>query len=66
MMARRPALSTGEAAALASCHATTILRAIERGELHAYRLGPHGDHRIEAAALAKWLRPAHDPEEPAP
>lgn len=28
--ARRPSLSTGEAAAVASCHPTTILRAIQR------------------------------------
>jgi excisionase family DNA binding protein len=62
-MARRPAMSTGEAAALASCHPTTILRAIERGELRAYRLGPHGDHRIEAAALEEWMRPATEENE---
>jgi excisionase family DNA binding protein len=50
-------MSTGEAAALASCHPTTILRAIQRGDLQAVRLGRHGDYRIEAEALARWLRP---------
>ena len=30
---------------MASCHPTTILRAIQRGELPAVRLGCHGDHR---------------------
>jgi excisionase family DNA binding protein len=54
-------LSTGSAAALASCHRTTILRAIERGELQAVRLGRTGDYRVDAAALAAWLRPGHDP-----
>lgn len=51
-------LTTGTAAQLASCHRTTILRAIERGELEAVRLGEHGDHRIRAESFEEWLRPA--------
>jgi len=61
---RRPLISTGAAAAVAACHPTTILRAIERGELEAVRLGRRGDHRVYVDALNKWMRPAgHDPEE---
>lgn len=56
-------MSTGAAAALASCDRTTILRAIQRGELEAVRLGRTGDYRIPTDALAAWLKPAHDPEE---
>jgi excisionase family DNA binding protein len=51
-------LTTGTAARLAACHPVTILRAIERGELEAVRLGPSGDHRIAPEALEEWLRPA--------
>jgi excisionase family DNA binding protein len=51
-------LTTGAAAQLASCHRTTILRAIERGELEAVRLGRAGDYRIAPEALEEWLRPA--------
>lgn len=50
-------MSTGAAAALASCHRTTILRAIERGELEAVRLGRSGDFRIAPDELERWLRP---------
>jgi excisionase family DNA binding protein len=55
---RRPLLTTGAAAAVASCHRTTILRAIQAGELEAVRLGQHGDHRIPVDALERWLTPA--------
>ena len=63
MALRRSLVSTGEAAARASCHRTTILRAIERGELRALRLGAHGDYRIPRESLEQWLRPAHRNEE---
>jgi excisionase family DNA binding protein len=56
-------MSTGEAAALASCHPTTILRAIQRGELQAVRLGRRGDHRIHRQALEEWMRPATEENE---
>lgn len=42
----RPLIRTGAAAAVAGCHPTTILRAIERGELEAVRLGRRGDHCV--------------------
>lgn len=54
---RRRLLTTGAAAAAAGCSRATVLRAIERGELPAFRLGRHGDHRIEAEALEHWLQP---------
>ena len=63
-IARRSPLSTGEAAALVACHPTTVLRAIERGELPAFRLGHNGDHRIRREALEKWLRPTTQEETP--
>lgn len=37
---------------------TTILRAIQAGELEAARLGRAGDFRIAPEALTAWLRPA--------
>ena len=55
--ATRRFLTTGTAAELAACHRTTILRAIERGELEAVRLGQHGDHRIRAESFEQWLTP---------
>ena len=51
-------LTTGTAAQLASCHRTTILRAIERGQLEAMRLGPTGAHRIPFESFEEWLQPA--------
>jgi excisionase family DNA binding protein len=55
---RRRLFSTGAAARVAGCHPVTILRAIERGELAALRLGPRGNHRVPADELARWLQPA--------
>jgi len=55
---RRLLISTGAAASVAGCHPTTILRAIERGELEAVRLGRKGDHRVPVDALNDWLRSA--------
>jgi excisionase family DNA binding protein len=51
------------AAALAACHPLTIRRAIQAGALEAVRLGEHGDFRIPADALDRWLRPAHPESE---
>jgi excisionase family DNA binding protein len=57
-------LTTRGAARLAGCDSATVRRAIARGELEALRLGKRGDYRIPAASFDRWLRPAHDPEEP--
>ena len=54
---RRSLISTGTAAGVAACHRTTILRAIQRGELEAVRLGQRGDYRIPPEALLAWLHP---------
>ena len=57
-------MSTGAAAASPSCDRTTILRAIQRGELEAVRLGRTGDYRIPTDALAAWLSPPTTPRRP--
>jgi len=56
-------LSTGAAARIAGCHPVTVLRAIERGELAAVRLGEHGHYRIAREDFQGWLRPTATPEE---
>jgi excisionase family DNA binding protein len=53
----RRSLSTGAAARRAGCHPTTVLRAIDRGELPAHRLGSHGHYRIAPEQLEAWLLP---------
>ena len=58
----RRSLSTGAAARLASCHRTTILRAIARGDLRARRLGPTGDFRVPVDELDAWLQPTNGEE----
>ena len=57
-------ISTGTAARLVGCDASTVRRAITRGELDAYRLGRRGMYRIDVAALRDWARSAHEPKEP--
>ena len=54
---------TGTAARLVGCHPATVRRAIERGDLEAFRLGPRGAHRITLDALQQWARSSHDPQE---
>jgi excisionase family DNA binding protein len=55
---RRRLFTTADAARAAGCSQATILRALQRGELEGFRLGPSGDHRVPSDALARWLRPA--------
>lgn len=55
---RRRLLTTGAAAVVAACDRSTIVRAIERGELEAVCLGTAGNYRIPAEALERWLQPA--------
>ena len=59
---RRP-LSTGAAARRAGCDRATVRRAIERGELVGFRLGPHGHYRVSRQSLQEWLRPPNESEE---
>ena len=56
-------LSTGAAARIAGCHPITVLRAIERGELPAIRLGEHGHYRIAREDFQGWLRPTTTQED---
>ena len=56
-------LSTGAAARIAGCHPITVLRAIERGELPAVRLGEHGHYRITREDFQEWLRPTETLED---
>jgi excisionase family DNA binding protein len=39
-----------------------VWRAIERGELPAFRLGEHGAYRIAPEELEAWLQPTTDEE----
>jgi excisionase family DNA binding protein len=57
-------LSTGAAARVAGVHPTTVLRAIQRGELPAHRLGRRGHHRIDREELERWLQPTTRGEKP--
>jgi hypothetical protein len=55
---------TGTAARLAPCHPATVRRAIERGDLEAFRLGPRGAWRITPDALHRWRRTPQAGENP--
>ena len=57
-------ISTGTAARLLGCDASTVRRAITRGELDAYRLGRRGMYRLDPAALHTFKRSAYSPQEP--
>jgi excisionase family DNA binding protein len=58
----RRSLSTGAAARRVGCHPTTVLRAIQRRELEAVRLGARGNYRISREALEAWLQQTHGGE----
>lgn len=61
-------LTTGEAARLCGVHFRTVLRWIQRGLLHAYKLPGRGDHRVAASELRRFMRengiPEHDTQLP--
>jgi excisionase family DNA binding protein len=61
----RRTISVGTAARLTGLHASTIRRALLRGDLEGYRPGRRGMYRIPADALEAWLRPACDTNEDA-
>jgi excisionase family DNA binding protein len=50
-------LTVPEVAQRLRLHRISIYRAVERGELAAYRLGGNGPLRIPEAAIADYLRP---------
>ena len=57
-------ISTGAAARLVGCDASTVRRAVTRGELDAYRLGRRGMYRIDVVALREWARPVQEDTRP--
>ena len=56
----RQSLSAEAAARLAGVHASTIRRALLKGDLEGYRAGRRGMYRIPPDALDAWLRPARE------
>ncbi len=50
-------LSAPAVAQLLGCSRATVVRAIQRGELQAMRLGRHGTYRIRREAIDAWLQP---------
>lgn len=55
-------LTTGEAARLCGVSFRTVIRWIERGQLHAYKLPGRGDHRVPVDELRRFLRQHAMPE----
>jgi excisionase family DNA binding protein len=55
--------TAGAVAQLVGCHPVTVRRAIDRGELDAFRLGTRGTYRIRPEALNDWLRPVANPKD---
>lgn len=49
-------LTTGEVARACGVHFRTVLRWIERGVLHAYKLPGRGDHRVPIEELRRFMR----------
>jgi excisionase family DNA binding protein len=56
-----PPLTAGQVAQRAGCSRVTVWRAIDRGELEAYRLGARGTYRVRPEAVEAWLQPARTP-----
>ena len=51
-------LTVPEAARRLRLHRVSVYRAVQRGELQAFRVGTNGPLRISRAALDEYLRPA--------
>lgn len=49
-------LTTGEAARVCGVNFRTVLRWIDRGLLHAYKLPGRGDHRVPIEELRRFMR----------
>lgn len=49
-------LTTSEVARLCGVSQRTVIRWVERAELHAYKLPGRGDHRVTAAELRRFMR----------
>jgi len=59
-------LTTGEAARLCGVNFRTVIRWIERGLLHAYKLPGRGDHRVPVEELRRFMRENGIPDPTAP
>ena len=57
-------MTAGEVALRAGCSRVTVWRAINDGELPAFRLGARGTFRVRPESLEEWLLPATRTEEP--
>lgn len=55
-MTDRPPLTVAKAAAFASCHTKTVLRALRRGELLGYQRGANCKWRIYQEDLERWIK----------
>lgn len=55
MTGTRLRFTTAQAAAYASCHPTTVLRALEAGDLHGGQRKPGGRWSIRLACIDAWL-----------
>lgn len=55
-MSEVPPLTVAKAAAFASCHSKTVLRALRRGELLGYQRGPNCSWRIFPEDLDCWIK----------
>jgi excisionase family DNA binding protein len=55
-MSDEPPLTVAKAAAFATCHSKTVLRALRRGELLGYQRGANCSWRIYPDDLDRWIR----------
>ncbi|HYD59108.1 MAG TPA: response regulator [Noviherbaspirillum sp.] len=59
-------LTTGEAARICGVNFRTVIRWIDRGLLHAYKLPGRGDHRVPMEELRRFMRENGIPDPTAP
>lgn len=59
-------LTTGEAARICGVNFRTVIRWIDRGLLHAYKLPGRGDHRVPVEELRRFMRENGIPDPTAP
>ena len=48
-------MTVAQVAEVCQVHAKTVMRAIARGELRAFRIGERGAHRVHPADVDAWL-----------
>ena len=52
-------ISVEAAARIAEVSPSTVRRALVRGDLVGYRVGPRGQFRVPPVEITRWIRPAH-------